>query len=180
MAEFALQTERLILRDWRADDLDAFAAINRDPEVMATLGPLMTRDQSRALIANLQHRASRFGHTFWALERKDNGDMIGFTGLVRGKAPQIAGELEIGWRLARDAWGKGYASEAAFGALDWAGTNRPKEPVIAITSTINQRSRAVMERLGMTYQPERDFSHPSLPEDDPLRPHVLYQKEPSP
>lgn len=178
MAEFRLDTERLALRDWRSDDLDDFHRLGIDRKVMATLGPVMTREQSAALIADLQARAINFGHTFWALERKGDNRVIGFTGLVRGKAPQIAGELEIGWRLASDCWGEGYATEAAKAALDWAFANRPGEPVIAITSVTNSGSRAVMERLGMKHRPERDFDHPAVPEGDPLRPHVLYDKEP--
>jgi RimJ/RimL family protein N-acetyltransferase len=178
MVEFTLHTDRLILRDWCSDDLDAYAAIAADPKVMATLGPIKTREQSAALIADLEGRAATFGHTFWAVERREDNRLIGHAGLVRGKTPQIAGELEIGWTLASDCWGKGYASEAARAALGWAWVNRPSEPVIAITSVINARSRAVMERLGMTHLPERDFDHPAVPEGDPLRPHVLYLKEP--
>jgi RimJ/RimL family protein N-acetyltransferase len=178
MTGFRLATDRLILRDWRSADLDAYAAIAADPQVMATLGPVKTREQSAALIADLQDGAARDGHTFWAVERREDSRLIGHAGLVRGKPPQIEGELEIGWTLASDCWGKGYASEAARAALDWAWANRPGEPVIAITSVINARSRAVMERLGMTHLPERDFDHPAVPEGDPLRPHVLYRKEP--
>lgn len=178
MSAIIFETERLILRDWREDDLDAYAAIAADPLVMATLGPLKTREQSAALLADLRERADAYGHTFWAVERRADHRLIGHAGLIRGKVDPIAGELEIGWTLASDCWGHGYASEAARAALDWAWANRPSEPVIAITSVTNSRSRAVMERLGMTHRPERDFEHPSLPEGDPLRPHVLYSKEP--
>ena len=177
MADFRLETERLILRDWRADDLDDFHLLGADPKVMATLGPIMTREQSADLILELQRRAGRFGHTFWALERKSDGRTIGFTGLVRGKAEQIAGDLEIGWRLAHDCWGKGYATEAALAAIEWARKNCPDRFLVAITSVTNAGSRAVMERLEMRHVPERDFDHPKVPEGDPLRPHVLYEME---
>ena len=177
MAEFRLETERLVLRDWRANDCDDFHRLGSDPEVMRTLGPVMTREQTASLIEDLQWRARRFGHTFWALEDKRDARVIGFTGLVRGKAPQIAGELEIGWRLARDCWGKGYATEAALASIAWARAHCSDPFVIAITSETNAGSRAVMERVGMRHVPERDFDHPAVPEGDPLRPHVLYELE---
>jgi RimJ/RimL family protein N-acetyltransferase len=175
--EFRLETERLVLRDWRESDLDDMQLLGEDPKVMATLGPLMTREKSQKLIADLQRRAQRFGHTFWALERTSDSRMIGFTGLSRGRSWDIAGELEIGWRLASDCWGEGYATEAAQASLDWAREHCPDPYVIAITSVTNTASRAVMERLGMRYDPARDFDHPQVPEGDPLRPHVLYELE---
>ncbi|MEP2236295.1 MAG: GNAT family N-acetyltransferase [Alteripontixanthobacter sp.] len=179
MAEFQLETERLVLRDWRGEeDVDDFHRLGSDERVMATLGPLMTRQGSAALVADLQARSLDFGHTFWALERKSDSRVIGFCGLVRGHIAPIAGELEIGWRLAHDCWGKGYASEAAQAAIGWAFANRPGEAVIAITSQNNMRSRALMERLGMHHISSRDFEHPSLMPGDPLRAHVLYRKDP--
>jgi RimJ/RimL family protein N-acetyltransferase len=176
VAEFHRETERLVLRDWRDDDLDALAAMGQDPQVMATLGPLMDWEASAALLASLRERAAEWGHTFWAVERKTDGRMIGFTGIIRGRDGPVEGKLEIGWRLASDCWGQGYASEAARAALDWAREQRPGEDVYAITAVSNVRSRAVMERLGMTRQPELDFDHPRVPEGDPLRPHVTYRK----
>ncbi|WP_338446784.1 GNAT family N-acetyltransferase [Pelagerythrobacter marensis] len=178
MADFRHETGRLWLRDWRDGDCDDFHRVCGDPRVMATLGPVMSRGETAKLIADLQDRAARFGHTFWALERKSDGRVIGFTGLVRGNIAQIEGELEIGWRLAADCWGQGYAREAAEASLDWAKANRSGEPVVAITARANARSRALMERLGMTRRPERDFDHPRVPEGDPLRPHVLYAIDP--
>lgn len=178
MADVRIETERLVLRDWRAADVGDFHRVCGDPAVIATLGPVMSREQTAALIATLQERAERFGHTFWALERKDDGRVLGFTGLVRGNVPETEGELEIGWRLAADCWGRGYAREAAEASLDWARRHRSGEPVIAITARGNARSRALMERLGMVRQPARDFDHPKVPEGDPLRPHVLYAIDP--
>lgn len=175
MAEVIAETERLILRDWRDADLDALAAMGRDPRVMATLGPLMDYDASAALLASLRERAAKWGHTFWALERKADGRMIGFTGVIRGRDGPVEGKLEIGWRLALDCWGAGYASEAARAALGWAAGHRPGEAVYAITAVSNVRSRAVMERLGMTHDPALDFDHPRVPVGDPLRRHVTYR-----
>ncbi len=169
-----IETERLVLRDWREDDLDDFHRLGSDPQVMATLGPVMSREQSAALIADLQERAGRFGHTFWAVERKADGRVIGFTGLVRANVAPVAGELEIGWRLAADCWGGGYATEAARASLAWAREHRPGERIIAMTAIHNHPSRKVMERLGMTYRPELDFDHPRVAPGDPLRAQVVY------
>lgn len=176
MAEFRLETERLILRDWRDEDFDALAAVGRDPQVMATLGPLMSRTASADLLHRMRAMAVEYGHTFWALERLEDGRLIGFTGIIRGRDGPVEGKLEIGWRLASGCWGRGYASEAARAALGWSKANRPGEDVYAITSITNVRSRAVMERLGMIYEPALDFDHPRVPEESRLRRHVTYRK----
>lgn len=175
MAEFALETARLILRDWRDDDLDALAALGQDPQVMATLGPLMSREDSADLLQRLRETARVLGHTFWAVERKADGRAMGFTGIIRGRDAPIEGALEIGWRLASDCWGNGYASEAARAALGWAETNRPGEDVYAITAAINTRSQSVMKRIGMVRLPELDFDHPRVPDHSPLKRHLTYR-----
>jgi RimJ/RimL family protein N-acetyltransferase len=175
VGNFRLETERLVLRSWRADDLEPFHAINADPEVMATLGPVMSRDEVAALIARMEEIEGRAGHCFWALERRSDASLIGWCGAIPGTVGPIAGKPEIGWRMARQAWGQGYATEAAHATLDWLFANRPDDAAWAITSTGNRRSRAVMERLGMSHCLELDFDHPSLAEGDPLRPHVAYR-----
>jgi RimJ/RimL family protein N-acetyltransferase len=174
--DFRLKTDRLILRDWRDQDLDALAAMGQDPEVMATLGPLMDRDAGADLLKRLRAMADEHGHTFWALERTEDSRTVGFTGIIRGRDGPVEGLLEIGWRLASDCWGCGYASEAARAALAWAHANRPGEDVYAITAVTNTRSRAVMERLGMIHEPELDFEHPRVPDGSPLKAHVTYRK----
>jgi RimJ/RimL family protein N-acetyltransferase len=174
MAEFRRETERLVLRSWRDADIGPFHVINSDPEVMATLGPLMSRDEVAALVARVRAIEAEHGHTFWALERKQDARLIGWCGAIRGSVGPVEGRLEIGWRLARDCWGQGYVSEAARATVDWLSTNLPDDAAWAITNSGNVRSRAVMERLGMTYRPELDFDHPKLAEADPLRPHVTY------
>jgi RimJ/RimL family protein N-acetyltransferase len=171
---FCLQTERLVLRDWRDDDLAPLHQICSDPLVMATIGPLQDREAARAGLARLMARAARDGHTFWALERKSDGRMIGFCGLAKGTVPQIENDIEIGWRLASDCWGQSYAREAAQASLAWMAANRPGEPVCAITSVGNVRSRGLMERLGMRRDPAMDFDHPNVPEGSPLKAHVTY------
>lgn len=174
MPEFRLETDRLILRDWRDEDLDPLHSLNSDPVVMATIGPLQDREAARAGLGRLMARAISDGHTFWALERKSDGRMIGFCGVAKGTVPHIADEIEIGWRLASDCWGQSYAREAAEASLVWMAANRPGEPVCAITSVGNIRSRGLMERLGMRHDPAMDFNHPHVPQGSPLKPHVIY------
>jgi RimJ/RimL family protein N-acetyltransferase len=169
-----IATERLLMRSWREDDLAPFHAICCDPQVMATLGPVMTLEETAALIGRVEAMEAEHGFTFWALERREDARLIGWCGVIRGTAGPIDGKAEIGWRLASDCWGHGYASEAARATLDWLFANLPDDRAWAITNAGNSRSRAVMERLGMTYRPELDFDHPKLAEDDPLRPHVTY------
>lgn len=170
----AIETERLVLRSWRAEDRVPFAAICADPRVMATLGPVMDRVASDALLDRVEGIEAAHGHTFWALERCCDAALIGWCGVIRGDAGPVAGKAEIGWRLAYDAWGFGYASEAARASVGWLFANLPDDSAWAITHTGNARSRAVMERLGMRHHPDLDFDHPRIAEGEPLRPHVAY------
>jgi RimJ/RimL family protein N-acetyltransferase len=174
LADFRLQTARLLLRSWRDSDLDPFHAICSDPLVMATLGPCLSREETAALIGRVAALEEQHGHTVWALERLADARLIGWCGVIPGKDGPIAGKAEIGWRLASDTWGQGYASEAARATFDWLFAQLPDDTAWAITHTGNHRSRAVMERLGMTYRPELDFDHPRLATDSPLLRHVAY------
>ncbi len=175
MAEFRLQTERLTLRDWRAEDLEPFAAMCADPIVMATLGPVMDRDQTAALIERISAVSETHGFTAWALERREDGRFLGWCGLIPGMFPPILDEVEVGWRLAADVWGQGYAHEGAVAALDWAFANLDRDAIWAITSVGNQRSWRLMERLGMVRQHALDFDHPKLPAESPLLRHITYR-----
>ncbi len=141
---------------------------------MATLGPVLDRDQTAALIERVEAIEAEHGYTFWALERREDARLIGWCGVIRGTNGPVTGKAEIGWRLASDCWGHGYASEAARAAAGWLFANLADDAAWAITHTGNTRSRAVMERLGMRYQPALDFPHPKLAEGDPLRSHVTY------
>ena len=169
-----IETARLVMRSWRDEDVTPFQAICSDPEVMATLGPPLNIDETKALIERVRLREAEDGHSFQALERRDDARLIGWCGVIRGNAGPVDGKAEIGWRLARDCWGAGYATEAARGAIDWAFANLADDDVWAITWRENIRSQAVMARLGMRRHPDLDFDHPNLAEGDPLRAHVTY------
>lgn len=174
MAEFAFETGRLILRDWRESDLAPFSAMSGDERVMATLGPVLDHDAVAALIGRIRDLRDRHGHTFWALERKEDGCFLGFCGLIPGFVGPIDGKIEIGWRLAHHAWGKGYAREAAMATLDWGFANLPDDRIWAITTPGNVRSWGLMERLGMKRHLELDFEHPNVPDGSPLKHHITY------
>lgn len=171
-----IATERLVLRGWRDADLDPFHAMCSDPRVMATLGPLMTRDETAALIARVEGIRAEHGYTFWALERRADGAFLGWCGVKPGADDTpIAGEIEIGWRVAADHWRQGYAREAAAATLDWVWANTDASHVAAITNTGNVSSWGLMERLGMVRAPEDDFDHPQVPDGNPLKPHITYR-----
>lgn len=174
MSGFRLETDRLVLRAWRDEDIAPFHRICSDSEVMATLGPPLSRDETAALVARMQGLQGEFGHCFWALERRADARLIGWCGVIRGSVGPVEGKPEIGWRLARDTWGQGFASEAARASIAWAFANLADGAVWAITSVGNVRSRAVMERLGMQYRADLNFDHPRVPHGDPLVPHVTY------
>lgn len=166
-------TERLILRGWEDRDRAPFHAMGQDERVMATLGPLLWRDETDALIERLQGILAAKGYTFWAMERRADGAFLGFCGLKPGaEDTPIAGEVEIGWRLAFEHWGQGYAREAAQASLDWAWANGI-ESVAAITTPGNVRSWGLMERLGMVRAPGDDFDHPKA--IDRLKAHITYR-----
>lgn len=174
-----IETERLVLRSWRDSDRDAFGDMGRDPDVMRHFPSLLTREQSDEMIdRRLQAHIDRHGWGLWALERKEDGAFLGFTGLSTVDFPgPIEGEVEIGWRLARQAWGRGYASEAAAAALDFGFNRLALRRIVAMTIEANKRSRRVVDRLGMVRTPELDFDHPRIPEGSPVRPQIVYVLE---
>ncbi|MFN5902481.1 MAG: GNAT family N-acetyltransferase [Novosphingobium sp.] len=175
MAEFRLETERLVLRSWRDKDLAPFHAVCSDPEVMAMLGPVMSRDEVAALIERMRGIEAEHGHCFWAMVRREDCRLIGWCGVIRGSVGPIVGKAELGWRMARDCWGSGYATEAARAACDWVFANRSDDAAYAITNFDNRASRAVMERIGMARMADGEFDHPKVPPGDPLVPHVTYR-----
>lgn len=160
MAEFRRETERLILRDWRAEDLAPFVRHTNIPTVMRWLGGVQDEAHYRMMFERFGECRAEHGHTFWIVERKVDGEVLGFCGLKRGNAPDssFTGEFEIGWRLREDAWGRGYAREAAEASLE-AGFRTFAAPVIhAITVPGNRASWTLMERIGMTRAPHLDFN----------------------
>jgi ribosomal-protein-alanine N-acetyltransferase len=174
-----LETDRLVLRRWRPRDRAAFAAINADPEVMAHFERRLSRAESDGLMARLNDRIAADGFGFAAAERKADRALVGMVGLslARFDAP-VCPCVEIGWRLARAHWGRGYATEAARTWLDWGFASRGFAEIVAFVVPENLRSQAVMGRLGMGRDPARDFEHPSLPVGHPLRPHWLFAARP--
>ncbi|MFA5968110.1 MAG: GNAT family N-acetyltransferase [Sphingomonas sp.] len=168
-----IETARLIVRPWQDRDRNPWAAMGCDPQVMRFLGPLQSRAESDAAVDRMVAMQAECGHCFWAVERREDGAFLGFCGLKPGKEP-IAGETEIGWRLASVYWGMGYAREAAFACLDWAWQHLEKDRVAAITVPANRASWGLMERLGMVRDPAGDFDHPQLEAGNPLRRHITY------
>jgi RimJ/RimL family protein N-acetyltransferase len=171
-----LSTQRLRLRLWRDDDLPLFAALNASPEVMEFFPKTLDRAESDAVADRIQGHFARHGFGYWAVEVPGVADFIGFVGLaVPTFEAHFTPCVEIGWRLAQKHWGQGYATEAARASLNFGFENLGLSEIVSFTATANARSRAVMERIGMTHSPADDFDHPMLPENHPLRRHVLYR-----
>lgn len=168
-----IETDRLILRAPEERDRAPLRAMWADRRVMADLGPVKSAGDSDATIAR---HAAYAPLGFWVVERREDGVVAGFCGLKPG-APNtpIADMLEIGWMLAVDSWGQGFAREAAAASLAWGWANRPEGGIFAITARQNLKSRKLMERLGMTYVPALDFHHPLFPADDPRVDTVTYR-----
>ncbi len=167
------------MRRWRDTDREPFAAMNADPEVMRHFPATMERAASDAFVERIEAGFDRYGYGLWALEVLETGEFIGYTGLQWTTfEAHFTPALEVGWRLTTKAWGHGYATEAAREALRVAFEAGVPE-VVSFTVPANARSRAVMERLGMTRDPADDFAHPRLPEGHPLCRHVLYRVGPT-
>ena len=171
-----LRTERLLLRNWRDEDFEPFAALNADPEVMRYFPAPLTREESDRLANRARAAIETHRWGLWAVEVLSDGAFIGFVGLWdrRGSA-HVVPAVEVGWRLAREHWGRGYATEAARAAVTYGFGEVGLDEIVSFTSVVNLPSRRVMQRLGMTHDPADDFDHPELPEGHPLRPHVLYR-----
>jgi RimJ/RimL family protein N-acetyltransferase len=171
-----LASARLLLRQWRDADLPEFAAMCADPQVMRYFPAPLSRSESASLIGRVRDHFAEHGFGLWALERKDTGQFIGFTGLgVVGFNAPFTPAIEIGWRLAREHWGLGYASEAAWTALRCGFDRLVLNEVVSFTAVSNLPSQKVMQAIGMHHDPADDFDHPRLAVDHPLRHHVLYR-----
>ena len=172
----SLPTERLILRRWTAADRAAFATINADPQVMATLGPAATPDQSDGYVDDFERWFDEFGYSLWCVEAVGGAGCVGAVGLRHpGFEASFTPCVDIAWRIASSHWGRGYAPEAARAVLADGFERVGLGEIVAYTSVTNAKSRRVMDKLGMVYDPAADFDHPRLAVGDPLRPHVLYR-----
>ncbi len=172
---YELSTDRLLLRPWRESDRQPFAECNADPEVMRHFPGTMTRAASDALAERIAAGFAARGWGFWALQERASGRFIGFTGLgVPPFEAHFTPAVEIGWRLARAAWGRGLATEAARAATAFGFGELGLEEIVAFAVQANARSRAVMRRLGMRHDASGDFDHPLVDVAD-LRRHVLYR-----
>ncbi|MEF9673933.1 GNAT family N-acetyltransferase [Pseudomonas sp. PCH446] len=169
-------TERLRLRLWKPSDKLAFQAMNADRHVMEYFPAPLSAAESDAFAEGIGKHQEHHGFTFWAVELRSTSTFIGFAGLaVPRRDLPFSPCIEIGWRLARDYWGQGYATEAARAALAFGFGELALEEIVSFTATTNERSQRVMQRLGMQHRVDEDFYHPTLPAVHPLARHVLYR-----
>jgi RimJ/RimL family protein N-acetyltransferase len=166
----------LVLRPFGPSDLAPFAELNAHPLVVASLGSSPTRAESDALVARYSDELTFEGWGLWAIEVLGGPPFVGMCGLHRVNATiPCAPAVEVGWRFHPDHWGRGYATEAAKAALRYGFDIAHMPEIVSFTTTVNTRSQAVMERLGMWRDSDADFDHPNLPEGSQLRRHVLYR-----
>jgi RimJ/RimL family protein N-acetyltransferase len=171
-----LETERLVLRRWQPPDAAPFAEMNADPAVMEHIGVPLTRQESDAFLQRIEQQFDDVGFGLWAVQERSSGALLGFTGLaVHGHAAPTTSTVEVGWRLARPAWGQGFATEAAQAAVAHAFGALALDELVSITTTGNLRSQAVMRRLGMHRAPELDFERERLRPGDPLRAAIVHR-----
>ncbi len=153
--------------------------MNADPEVMRYFPAALSSAESDAMVDRIEDGFDQSGFGLWAVEVRSTGHFVGFTGLSRPRfTAHFTPAVEVGWRLARDAWGQGYASEAARAAIGFGFGPAGLDEIVSFTGYPNQRSQAVMRRIGMTHDPADDFDHPDLSAGHPLRRHVLYRIRP--
>ncbi|MEW6707410.1 MAG: GNAT family N-acetyltransferase [Pseudomonadota bacterium] len=171
-----LRTKRTLLRQWKDSDLPAWCAMNADPEVRRYFPSVHTEEEARGEAERIRAALVQRGWGFWALELPGKLPFAGCVGLlVPAFEAHFTPAVEIGWRLPREAWGFGYASEAARAAAEFAFTHLEVDEIVAITTPANAPSRKVMERLGMWHDAAGDFDHPRLPAGHPMQRHVLYR-----
>jgi RimJ/RimL family protein N-acetyltransferase len=176
VTDIVAETERLILRSWRPDDRAEFlAACNTDAVTRHLNGPASEEDID-AMLGRIAKCQEDRGFSFWAVERKADGALLGYCGLriCEDLERPVHGNVEIGWRLREDAWGQGYAREAAEATLEWAWRNLRCDRIVAITAAENRRSWGLMERLGMRRLRDLDFEHPDVPIGNKAKPHITY------
>ncbi len=171
-----IETPRLLLREWRDEDLEPFVLLNADERVCEFLGKTLTPEETRAMVERNRTDFQQWGFGLWAVEVKHGPAFIGYIGLgIPSFQAHFTPCIEIGWRLAYAHWGKGYATEAARAVLNYAFTRLSIAEIVACTVPNNRRSRAVMEKIGMSRDHNGDFDYPKLPPDHHLSRHVLYR-----
>ena len=171
---FFIQTPRIGLRKYWDADLDAFAALNSDPEVMRYFPNTLSVDQCRNYIARINNQINEQGYGFWAAEHLKTAELMGFVGITNvSYETEFTPAVEIGWRLAKKFWGRGLATEAALACLDFAFEKLKLPEIVSFTAVTNERSYKLMERIGM--RKKSFFNHPKIEEGDPLQRHVLYK-----
>ena len=178
MAEVICETERLRLRTWDDEDELRFYEVMNTPAVMRWLGGLQGPEEWRAGYHRLRAYERDFGFTFWTVERKAEGQILGFCGLKRANAPgaeAIVGDVEIGWRLREDVWGQGYAKESAIASLDLAFGRFGAPHVVAVTAAQNSASQGLMKRLGMIRREDMDFVDQRFPAESDVNPQVVFR-----
>lgn len=171
-----LRTQRTLLRQWKDSDLEPWAEMNADPEVRRHFASVLTHDEALAEAGRMRAALAQRGWGAWVLEIPGEMPFAGFVGLmVPAWSAHFTPAVEIGWRLPRPAWGRGYASEAAAAAAAFALDVLKLDELVAITVPDNEPSRRVMRRIGMTHDADGDFAHPRLPPGHRLSTHVLYR-----
>lgn len=172
-----LRTERLLLRHWKQGDRETFAAMNSDPRVMEFFPALISEEDSHASADRNQAHFAEHGYGLWAVEIPGEAEFIGFVGLWHPTfEAHFTPCIEIGWRLACDYWGRGYAPEAALASLKFGFETLGLDEIVSLTAPANLRSRRVMEKIGMSRNEADDFDHPRVSDGHHLKRHVLYRK----
>ncbi|MDB9952010.1 GNAT family N-acetyltransferase [Porticoccaceae bacterium] len=170
-----METQRLKLRQWIASDRKPFSKLNADPQVMEYFPDVLSETESNAMVDRIEALIKKNGWGFWAVELKASGAFIGFVGLhsPRVKLP-FNPCIEIGWRLSKEHWGNGYATEAAQAALNYGFEHLKLDEIVSFTSIVNRPSQAVMRKINMSNTNE-NFMHPSIPDGNALEEHVLFK-----
>lgn len=174
-----IETERLILRTWHEDDLDPMFKINQDPKVMEYFPALVNKEETHNFIDRIFKHQDARGYALYAVELKSTHEMIGFIGLLHRTKAELDVPFnpsnEIGWRLSSKHWGKGLATEGAKAVLDYAFCVLDLPEIVSFTVVNNNKSRRVMEKIGLHHDSNDDFDHPKLTDESPLKRHVLYR-----
>ena len=171
-----IETDRLLIRQWRDEDLDPFFYLNSNPEVMRYFPKLLSRKESDSFAHKVSAQIDKNGYSFWAIEWKGRSEFVGTMGIndVNFKA-HFTPAIEIGWRLDNKFWRKGLGFEGAKAILDYAFNSLMIKEVVSFTSSINKSSIGLMEKIGMKRDTRGDFDHPNVEASNPLRSHILYR-----